>query len=252
MGALLDYAYLKNFDDKLEKLKDLAMEEVWNFTEPPQGEKPIPPLPILRNYIFHTFEKVQEEGKISEHEGRSLFNTGLVTDHQEVIYGIFSKNWIPGKQPWFLDGWRKESDRDLSAFKLPENANYFDDPSELLYDTRLELRVNKEHILDENRKRFPVELKERSDHELVNLLEGAVNDAVRRVKINYKTAVPQYYRGKIQLLLPICLTDKAKADFALVVEREGEVYRGSTCLTLDMAINNARLLARLDGEWLKY
>lgn len=61
----------------------------------------------------------------------------------------------------------------------------------------------------------------------------------RKIHGNYKTAVPQYYDGRIQLLLPICLTNKAAADLALVIERRNGVYRASTCLTLDMAINNA-------------
>jgi hypothetical protein len=34
-----------------------------------------------------------------------------------------------------------------------------------------------------------------------------------------------------------------------VVERENDVYRANTCLTLDMAINNARLIAKPDDEW---
>lgn len=56
---------------------------------------------------------------------------------------------------------------------------------------------------------------------------------------------------QIQLLLPLCLTSKTDADLALVVERGNNVYRASTCLTLDMAINNARLIAKPDDEWLK-
>ena len=79
----------------------------------------------------------------------------------------------------------------------------------------------------------------------------SLEDAKKRVRRNYKTAIPQYYDGKIQLLLPLCLTSKTDADLALVVERGNNVYRASTCLTLDMAINNARLIAKPDDEWLK-
>ena len=46
------------------------------------------------------------------------------------------------------------------------------------------------------------------------------------------------------------MTNPAVADLALAVSREGNVYMASTCLTLDMAYNNARLLARPDSEWL--
>ena len=70
--------------------------------------------------------------------------------------------------------------------------------------------------------------------------------------------MPQYYRdkggpGSVQLLLPICFEDPARADLALVVAKTeaGNAYRGSTVLTLDMAYNNARLLARPDNEWLQ-
>jgi hypothetical protein len=57
----------------------------------------------------------------------------------------------------------------------------------------------------------------------------------------------------VQLLLPICLENPARADLALVVAKNeaGNAYRGSTVLTLDMAYNNARLLARPDTEWLQ-
>ena len=38
---------------------------------------------------------------------------------------------------------------------------------------------------------------------------------------------------------------------ALVVEDSGGFYRASTCLTLDIAYNNARQLARPDKDWLQ-
>lgn len=86
---------------------------------------------------------------------------------------------------------------------------------------------------------------------LSNIFHGTIADAKRRVRRNYKTAIPQYYNGRLQLLLPLCLQTKANADLALVIEKENGVYRASTCLTLDMAINNARLIAKPDDEWLK-
>ena len=70
------------------------------------------------------------------------------------------------------------------------------------------------------------------------------------MKRNYKIAVPQYYRNGIQLLIPLCIANPQKADLAIVVEDYGTMYRASTCLTLDMAINNARLLANPDRNWL--
>lgn len=66
---------------------------------------------------------------------------------------------------------------------------------------------------------------------------------------NHK-GIPPYYQGAIQLLLPLTLLDLSKVDLALVVERFSGFYRGATCLTLDIAYNNARQLAQPDRDWL--
>lgn len=172
---------------------------------------------------------------------------------QEEIFALFQENKRKtANQKWFFIGWRKQSDRDLLKFsRLPHCANYFDNSSDLIYDTRLELRSNVNHIIEDNLERFPPSIRAMDKYQLSVLLEGTINDAKRRIRRNYKTAVPQYYNGKLQLLLPICLTSKAYADLALVIEKENGIYRASTCLTLDMAINNARLIAKPDDEWLK-
>lgn len=130
-------------------------------------------------------------------------------------------------------------------------AHYFADPSVLVFDTRKELRVNVEHVVADNIERFPEGLNSMNPYGLQNIVKGAIASAVERVKRNYKTAIPQYYQGNIQLLLPLSLTDPAKADLALVVERFSDFYRAATCLTLDMAYNNARQLARPDRDWLQ-
>lgn len=74
----------------------------------------------------------------------------------------------------------------------------------------------------------------------------------KKVSANYKIAVPQYFNGKIQLLLPLCLKDGKTPDLALVVTKndKGNFYQGHTCLTMDMAYNNARLIARSESNWL--
>lgn len=245
---LFKYCWIMDFNASVNDLSVLAMAESWDYKNHPSGTKP-----ILWNYIHHTFSKVQSENKIEVSGNFSLFNTGLVTGNQEEIFGYFEKNKNPhAKSEWFFHGWRKKSDRDLMKFtKLPEVANYFDNPNELIYDTRLELRINIDHIIVDNKDRFPQPIISMDDHILATLLEGTVEDAKRRIKRNYKTAIPQYFKGKLQLLLPLCLMSKSKADLALVVEKENDTYRATTCLTLDMAINNARLIAKPDDEWLK-
>ena len=90
-----------------------------------------------------------------------------------------------------------------------------------------------------------------ADFALQTVLKGAIDNAKERVRRSYKTAIPQFYRSGVQLLLPLCLSDPQRADLALVVERHETFYRAATCLTLDMAYNNARQLARPDRDWLQ-
>jgi len=51
-------------------------------------------------------------------------------------------------------------------------------------------------------------------------------------------------------LLPISLGDPKKVDLSLAVGARNGVYTGHTCLTLDMAYNNARLIAKPESDWL--
>jgi hypothetical protein len=135
--------------------------------------------------------------------------------------------------------------------QLPEMAHYFDDPACLVMDSRKELRANIEHIITDNKERFPEPYSNMDDYALQTFLKGAIDNARERTKRNYKTAIPQYYRGRTQLLLPLCITKPNTADLALVVDDHGTFYRASTCITLDMAYNNARQLARPDRDWLQ-
>lgn len=264
--ALFEYAHIPDTNPVIEQLRRMAAPEVWEYSQ----LDPERPSPILRNYLLHTFHRVKEEGKVIDRGAYSCFNTGLITENQQEIFMLFKKY---GDKPKFnFLEFCRESDGNLNRFSpLPERATYFADHTELTYDTRLELRINIDHIIDDpqNRARFSEDLQALKKQQLINTFHGAIDHAKKRLKRNYKTAIPQYYRGKynpegqLQLLLPLCFTDAAKADLALAVykvknenknENKNEhlyFYTGRTCLTLDMAINNARLITRPDDEWLK-
>ena len=250
------FAYLGDIAGKLQWLASLAAPENWEYRHSPAvlGR----PYPVLLNYLRYTFKRLSEENKISEGAKVACFNTGLVTALQEEIFAYLEPNEHKDQQPWFLAAFCPESDRHLLAFsKLPQRAQYFDDPSELLYDSRKSFRKDLTHIIDENRNRFPEPFRPDTEtHRLRIALEGAIDHALKRVRQNYKTAVPQFYwprgagKGQLQLLLPLCMTSPSQVDLALTVSREGDVYLASTVLTLDMAYNNARLVARPDSDWL--
>jgi len=236
-------------EQRLEDLVALSESENWDY----QNATPERPHPILYNYLRYTYSRISEEDKIelSLDGSHAVFNTGLVTANQEAIFALFDRNTIPDRQPWFLRKWCRKGEHDLVRFQsLPDMAHYFTDPSGLVFNCSKELRANIEHIIADNKDRFPDPYKTMQDYSLQTFLKGAIDNAKERVRRNYKTAIPQYYRGKIQILLPLCLGDPRRADLALVVEDHGSFYRASTCLTLDMAYNNARQLARPDRDWL--
>lgn len=251
--ALDRFAETEEINECLEELAGLAHKENWDYKFTKTKWK----YPILYNYIYNTFDRIFDEKKVAiadTEKGKiACFNTGLVTEMQEEIFGVFfpNKSRMLNKAEWSLSGFFKKSDRRLGHFGVkPDIANYFHDPSELLYDTRIELVVNPEHIIFDNKHRFPEQLRDNS-FALKAVLDGTIEHAKSRVRRNYKTAIPQFYKNRIQLLLPLCLITPERADLALVIAREHEVYKGSTVLTLDMAYNNARLIARPDNEWLE-
>lgn len=75
----------------------------------------------------------------------------------------------------------------------------------------------------------------------------------KRLRRNYKLAVPQYSPrfDEIQLLVPLCISDELVADSALAVRKIDQVYVAKTVLTMDMVYSNARLITRPDPEWLR-
>ena len=82
------------------------------------------------------------------------------------------------------------------------------------------------------------------------LLETAVELARRKAVVEPSIVVPQGYQGRVQYLLPICLTDMEQPDLAMTLTIMDGYYLGNTCLTLEMAYLNARLLSRPVAHWL--
>ena len=66
---LFKYAYLGKPEDVLGKLKILAMDEKWDYCNT-INEKP---LPILFNYLHHTFSRIKEQNKIIKANNYTVF-----------------------------------------------------------------------------------------------------------------------------------------------------------------------------------
>jgi hypothetical protein len=248
---LFDFAFIPEVDEQLTELSEMIEEEDWAY----HHTKSEHPYPILFNYVTYTYRRIAEERKIAlSQDGQfSCFNTGLVSPNQESIYASFETNRKEGAQPWFFKDWFRQGEWELTKFpELPDLAHYFDDPTCLVFDHRKDIRVNVEHIIaDTPRERFPDPYGKMDNFALQTVLKGAIDNAKQRVRRSYKTAIPQYYKGQVQLLLPLCLSNPQRADLALVVERHQTFYRAATCISLDMAYTNARQIARPDRDWLQ-
>ena len=218
-------------------LKDIVLPEFW-------GEEDI----ILQNYLKYTYNRLQEERKVLKTNRFLVFDTGLFNRYYDPIfmYGEYNEDGVLHYEGFYT---RYELGN-LNISEIPQRADYFADPSLLIFDWRLPINIQYEHILDdeENRKRLPKDFKE--DKMYIDRLRGAVDGSVKRVIANYKLAVPQYFKGNIQLLMPLYFSNPEKPDLALVVSKRDGFYQGHTCLTLEMAYNNARLIAKPEKNWL--
>lgn len=245
MGELHDDIY---FGDVNQRMSDLAALSPENWSVNGRTDNG-----ILKNYLQYTYKKLEEEGKILTGATYCIFNTGLFTEYYEPIYAYMIPNTAGGPQPYYLKDFMTPYELGgLGISELPDRANYFEHPELLVFDAKCSINVQFRHILSDpnNVDRIPDAIKNEKNVQLI--LTGAIETMKKKVMANYKIAVPQYFNGKIQLLLPLCLVDPNKPDMALVVTKNeaGNFYQGHTCLTLEMAYNNARLIAKPDSNLL--
>ena len=129
----------------------------------------------------------------------------------------------------------------------------------MIYDNNLELNLRKEHIIDDNFERF-VEAGYNNKELISVLLDSAKITLEKKLKRNFKLALPFYYRNtetgesKIQLLAPLYFPG-APVRLALVLNRirsdAKDYYEGVTVLPVEWAYMNSRLIVKPDEEWAK-
>lgn len=229
--VLKEWAFLGNYEFFNNKLKTLTANELpaekWSYA----GKTDFG---ILKSYLAFTFEKLQQErDEAAEEDGQQFiymdenvacFNTGLYDKMWQPIYFYCVKNPIDGYQPWrftaFYNSYTiKVANIPSVAVSNLHRANYFTDPSALIFDVNLDIIPQWNHILydEENFLRIPTQLRANGKEFCQNLIDGAIRSVKRCIEANYKTIVPQLYKGKIQLLAPLYLTNPDTSDLALVL-----------------------------------
>jgi len=246
----------ENWETPFQNLAEKASYEQWDFSRN-EFKRPGSSFPIISSYLNYTFIRLQQQDKIkfSPDETKACINTGLQTPEGKDLFATFYKNpnAIERNQPdWTFFGYFDSYSEKLRDFEpLPDIATYIDDPGELVFDHRFEFEVDYAHIVEGNKERLPPVLQE---HPALarKAIEGAIGQLKDRLRRNYKLAVPHWYNDKIQLLLPLSITDDNVADVALVAEKDvmRNKYMIRTVLSMDMAYLDARTICAPDRAWL--
>ena len=248
---LFKFSYFLNFEESVVFLAKLADTEKWDFGANKKNS-------ILKNYLEYMFRKLQDEKKIvfTADNHFCCFNTGLVTSKLEEIFAFFEKNKSGGVSPYFFKAFYKKSDSQfLRHFSnnIPNRADFFSEPADLIFNPNCNIIPDIDHIISDNKTRFPLSLQSTGEDNMRRQLMGAIDEVIKLVKTNYKIAVAQFFNKRTQLLLPLCLTPGSRnPDLALVIYKlDGNNYCARTCLTLEMAYMNARLIVKPQSDWLK-
>lgn len=193
----------------------------------------------------HSMDSTWEK-KILVTDKNAVFNTATLVDKlYEPVYALFSRNNSEtSSRKWIFWTFVKSNDREhqlltrIFGTNLPTPAHYYNQTSELVYNIKTEIgSYNWDHFID-NCRRLPLDFlrengpkfdytqpknaqfykrlaeaikaDQRSMNRIKNRITDAIEYAIKRVRWNFKTAIPIYYPGQkqISLLLPLALVDE--------------------------------------------
>ena len=261
--------YIKNLTSLVSKY---CSDESWDYIQNKdleENRQRAAGIPVMLSYMDQTCKRIVEQNKLiigTSKDGKEFayFNTGLADNFQNEIFAYFIKNDdFSENQPWgvqipkwhFLEFNTSESKyrKYFPGRVYAEIASYFEPNTKLVLDPEdLKSAIpNWEHLQERKGRIAVYDLNNMPEQDFRDAIEDSIDLAYKRIKRNYKTAIPQFYSHEIQFLVPLySRKDRSKALAAMVVRQDESIYEISTILTLDQAYNNARLLAKPDREWL--
>ena len=259
---------MESFENFLEDIANNAVVEPWSFSNRPSISK----YPILKSYLEHIFGKLQKETEagaqnkiVQSADGRYiLFNTNLPdTFGNDIIIIAEVRKKVNGEEYYenpemFTKGVSKMRSLGFSVDNMPQPATFFEDVNEVIFQSTWMIDSSFDHlnhIIQDNRSRFPKEYQEKDPQVVAGDLIKGINMAVSMAKRNFKYIAPMYRPQKdcIQMLMPIYLSGSYREapDFALVLTPDNGIYIPETILPIDGAYQNARLIAMPDEAWLR-
>lgn len=156
---LRQMVHFNDFEESIDSLAKLAKKESWCYHN--SKDKHI----ILKIYLQYTFYRLYTQKKIlvDEKSGFVAFNTGLVTEDYDSIYGVMMLNQSETvKENFIFQGFTIAGSQGIGKIvvehfsPLPKKATYIDDPSDLLPKEDMQIHTDYHHILLDNIDRLPV------------------------------------------------------------------------------------------------
>ena len=262
------FANKDSFERFLNDIANNAVAEPWSFSNRPSACK----YPILKSYLENIFGKLRKETLagatdkiVQSADGHYiLFNTNLPdTFGKDILIMAEVRKKVNGEEYFenpsmFTKGVSEMRRLGFSVENTPQPASFFEDVNEVIFQSSWTIDSSFEHldhIIQDNRSRFPKEYQEKDPVRDAGDLEQGINMAVRMAKRNFKYIAPMYRPQKdcIQMLMPIYLSGSYRdaPDFALVLTPDNGIYIPETILPIDGAYQNARLIAMPDEAWLR-
>lgn len=142
-------------------------------------------------------------------ESIACFNTGLYDKTWQPIYFYCVKNPIEGYQDWRFTAFYNSytirfSDIPTAAANALRRANYFEEPSALIFDINLDIVPQWEHILydEENFLRIPEQLRANGKEFCQSLIDGAIRSVKKELKLIIKQSSLNCIVEKFSCLRP--------------------------------------------------
>jgi hypothetical protein len=243
---LFQFAFVPPQSNWLEQIARAAVPEQWGKDNS-----------YLQTYCEANFEIAYDQNLIytDPQERVAVWRVGhLTTAEGTPIYALFVKNRNENRQPYVLKTvkWsynlvvNYSVDRDAPEEKIPvpsppKEPNY-KIPD---YQQSYKIEYNWDHFLQEHKTRMEERLPGISERVLYLSIFGAVELSHRLYRLY---AVPQYYKGRYQYLLPLYITHdnhSGRPDLIATLDEDADrhVYFVRTLLPPEWAYPNARAIA---------
>lgn len=186
------------------------------------------------------------------------YNTGIMDEYgsyniivQELLTnGVGVAKVVRSKALLIKDGFETTEIEPVKLYESIEEL-VFEGKSEDI-DTESDLGI--QHIVTEREERLPEGARGMSAKKLYDAIKASIEFDIRMNKHDFRWILPFYSHSfnEIQYLFPLYITKEytESADAALIVRKEGDIYRLGTVLTLKQAYIDAAEISEPKCMWI--